>query len=68
MRAVRWLFVQDRLARSDLLGLLALLSRLGLDHESDAVAFVAMEMLDEGWLDEGLDLIELMLLATTARM
>jgi len=68
MRAVRWLFVQDRLARSELLGLLALLSRQGLDHEGDAMALIAMEMLDEGRLDEGLDLIEPMLLATTARM
>lgn len=68
MRVVRWLFAQDRLARSELLGLLALLSRRGLDHDGEAIALIAMEMLEEGRLDEGLDLIEPMLLARPSRL
>lgn len=61
MRLVRWLFAQDRLARSELLGLLALLSRQGLEREGDAIALIAMEALEEGRPDEGLQLIVPML-------
>ncbi|AWH52732.1 hypothetical protein C1924_05865 [Stenotrophomonas sp. ESTM1D_MKCIP4_1] len=63
MRLVHWLYAQDRLPRSELLGLLALLSYQHLDQECQAIALLAMEMLDEGRPDEGLDLIELMLSA-----
>jgi len=61
MRVVRWLFAQERLARSELLGLLALMSRQGLDHDGEAIALIAMEMLEEGRLHEGEELIVPML-------
>ena len=61
MRVVRWLFAHERLARSELLGLLALMSRQGLDQDDEAIALIAMEMLEEGRLREGEELIVSML-------
>ena len=61
MRAVRWLFARDRLARSELPGLLALMSRQGLGHDGEAIAQIAMDALEEGRLDEGEGLIVPML-------
>lgn len=66
MRLVHWLYAHDRLPRSELLGLFALLSYPHLDQEYQAIAWVAMEMLEEGRLDEGLNLIEPMLLARSS--
>ena len=61
MRVVRWLFAQDRLARSELLGLLALISRHGLDQNGKEIALIAEDTLEEGRLHEGEELIVPML-------
>ncbi|WP_295515651.1 hypothetical protein [uncultured Stenotrophomonas sp.] len=63
MRLVHGLYAQGRLRRSQLLGLLALLSYRQLDQEYEAIALLAMNALDEGRLEEGLDLVEPMLRA-----
>lgn len=57
MRVVRWLFARNRLARSELPGLLALMSRQGLGHDGEAIALIAMDAVEEGRLDEGEELI-----------
>lgn len=56
MRLVRWLFAQDRLARSELLGLLALMSRQGLDQDGEEIVLIAADTLEEGRLHEGVEL------------
>ncbi len=61
MRVVRWLFAQGRLARSELLGLLALISRHGLDQDGEEIALMAWDTLEEGRLHEGEELIVPML-------
>ncbi len=63
MRLVHGLYAHGRLHRSELLGLLALLSYRQLDQEHEAISLLAMEALDEGRLEEGLDLVEPMLRA-----
>jgi hypothetical protein len=60
---VRWLFENGDVDRLDLLGLLALLSLGPLDQAGLEIALLSREALDEGRLEEGLNLIEPMLLA-----
>jgi len=61
MRVVRWLFAHERLARSELLGLFALISRQGLDQDGEEIALIAEDTLEEGRLHEGEELIVPML-------
>lgn len=61
MRVVRWLFAHERLVRSDLLGLLALMSLQGLDLDVEEIALIAADTLEEGRLQEGEGLIVPML-------
>ncbi|MNW97214.1 hypothetical protein D3C86_266540 [compost metagenome] len=60
---VRWLFENGDVDRLDLLSLLALLSLGLLDQAGLEIALLSREALDEGRLEEGLNLIEPMLLA-----
>lgn len=60
---VRWLFENGYVDRLDLLSLLALLSLGSLDEAGLEIALLSKEALDEGRLEEGLKLIEPMLLA-----
>lgn len=60
---VRWLFENGYVDRLDLLSLLALLSLGLLDEAGLEIALLSREALDEGRLEEGLNLIEPMLLA-----
>ena len=61
MLVVRLLFARNRLARSELLGLLALISRHGLDQNGKEIALIAEDTLEEGRLHEGEELIVPML-------
>lgn len=60
---VRWLFENGHVDRIDLLSLLALLSLGPPDEAGLEIALLSKEALDEGRLEEGLNLIEPMLLA-----
>ncbi|WMJ68355.1 hypothetical protein [Stenotrophomonas sp. 24(2023)] len=62
---VRWLFEHHCIERHELLSLLALLSPGQQDAAGVEIALIATEMLEEGRLEEGLDLVEPMLLAYT---
>jgi len=61
MRAVRRLFAHEWLARPEVLGLLALMSRQGLDQHGEEIVLIAADTLEEGRLHEGVELIVPML-------
>lgn len=62
MSMVRWLYQRGLVARLKLLDLLALQALLSLDPAEFEMAFLSAEMLAEGRLVEGLDIVEPLLL------